>query len=276
MGLKEIREKIKIAKESNDPSVLHELLVNEHDVEIYRAVARNPFTYPEDLRELLEDGRCCNEVLTNESTPSDVLDLFAKNSTNPTLLYMIAGNRSASESTLAFLQCLHANKKESNQTIKEKIVNLFADENLSELDVTLIAEQAEKTLQLKKGDNHFNSVDITVEQFLSITKIRDGGIYIFSFNDYNHKFELYCFYSGEWLNNSLATKKNSRRYLQQHLQNLEKKGVILSNNELTIDTLLRSKITNIYIKSVGGQVNEPEVYINIDAVEVLNMNKFEN
>ena len=62
----------------------------------------------------------------------------------------------------------------------------------------------------------------------------------------------------------------------QHLQNLEKKGVILSNNELTIDTLLRSKITNIYIKSVGGQVNEPEVYINIDAVEVLNMNKFEN
>ena len=155
-------------------------------------------------------------------------------------------------------------------------MNLFADENLSELDVTLIAEQAEKTLQLKKGDNHFNSVDITVEQFLSITKIRDGGIYIFSFNDYNHKFELYCFYSGEWLNNSLATKKNSRRYLQQHLQNLEKKGVILSNNELTIDTLLRSKITNIYIKSVGGQVNEPEVYINIDAVEVLNMNKFEN
>ena len=87
---------------------------------------------------------------------------------------------------------------------------------------------------------------------------------------------MYCFYSGEWLNNSLATKKNSRRYLQQHLQNLEKKGVILSNNELTIDTLFRSKITNIYIKSVGGQVNEPEVYINIDAVEVLNMNKFEN
>ena len=111
MGLKEIREKIKIAKESNDPSVLHELLVNEHDVEIYRAVARNPFTYPEDLRELLEDGRCCNEVLTNESTPSDVLDLFAKNSTNPTLLYMIAGNRSASESTLAFCNAYMLIKK---------------------------------------------------------------------------------------------------------------------------------------------------------------------
>ena len=116
----------------------------------------------------------------------------------------------------------------------------------------MIAEQAEKTLQLKKGDNHFNSVDITVEQFLSITKIRDGGIYIFSFNDYNHKFELYCFYSGEWLNNSLATKKNSRRYLQQHLQNLEKKGVILSINELTIDTLLRSKISRRASKRTRG------------------------
>ena len=274
MGLKEIQEKIKIAKESKDPSVLHELLVNEHDAEIYRALARNPFTYPEDLRELLEDGRCYDEVLTNGSTPSDALDSFAKNSRNPTLLYMIAGNKSASESTLAFLKCLHANKKESNQTIKEKFVNLFADDNLSELDVTLIAEQAEKTLQLKKGINHFNSVDITVEQFLSITKIRDGDICIFSLNDYNHKFELYRFYSGEWIN-SLATKKNSRRYLQQHLQNLEKKEIVLSNNELTMDTLLRSKITNIYIKSVGGCINEPEVYINIDDVEISNINKFE-
>lgn len=276
MGLKEIREKIKIAKESKNPSVLHELLVNEHDAEIYRALARNPFTYPKDLRELLEDGRCYDEVLTNESTPSDALDLFAKSSTNPTLLYMIAGNRSASESTLAFLQCLHANKKKPNQTIKEKFANLFADDNLSELDVALIAEQAEKTLQLKKGVNHFNSVDITVEQFLSITKIRDGNIYIFSFNDYNYKFELYHFYSGEWINNSLATKKNSRIYLQKRLLKLKNKGIVLSNNELTMDTLLRSKITNIYIKSVGGQINNPEVYINIDDVEVLNMNKFEN
>lgn len=276
MGLKEIREKIKIAKESKDPSVLHELLVNEHDAEIYRELARNPFTYPEDLRVLLEDGRCCDEVLTNESTPSDVLDSFAKSSMNPTLLYMIAGNKSASESTLAFLQCLHVNKKESNQTIKEKFANLFAGDNLSELDVTLIAEQAEKTLQLKKGVNHFNSVDITVEQFLSITKIRDGGcIYVFSFNDYNHKFELHCFYSNEWINNSLETKKNSRIYLQKRLQKLEKKGIVLSNNELTMDTLLRSKITNIYIKSVGGQINDPVVYINIDDVEVLNINKFE-
>lgn len=275
MGFKEIREKTKIAKESKDPSVLHELLVNEHEAGIYRALARNPFTYPEDLRELLEDGRCCDEVLTNESTPSDVLDSFAKNSMDPTLLYMIAGNRSASESTLAFLQCLRANKKESNQTIKEKFANLFAVDNLSELDVTLIAEQAEKTLQLKKGVNHFNSVDITVEQFLSITKIGDGGcIYVFSFNDYNHKFELHCFYSNEWINNSLETKKNSRIYLQKRLQKLEKKGVILSNNKLTIDTLLRSKITNIYIKSVGG-INDSVVYINIDDVEVLNMNKFE-
>lgn len=42
-----------------------------------------------------------------------------------------------------------------------------------------------------------------------------------------------------------------------------------------MDTLLRSKITNIYIKSVGGCINEPEVYINIDDVEISNINKFE-
>lgn len=275
MGLKKIREKIKIAKESKDPLVLHELLVNEHDAGIYRALARNPFTHPEDLRKLLKDERCCDEVLTNKNTPSDVLDSFAKNSMNPTRLYMIAGNINASESTLAFLQCLRANKKESSQTIKEKFANLFADDYLSELDVILIAEQAEKTLQLKKGVNHFNSVDITVEQFLSLTKIRDGYIYVFPFNDYNHKFELYRFYSGEWINNSLAAKKNSRIYLQEHLQNLEKRGIVLSNDKLTMDTLLRSKITNIYIKAVGGRISEPEIYINIDNVEVVNINKFE-